>query len=161
MRKKIISKADLGAVLSSPNELDIANMATVYVTSEDPAFPIEQAFDRPRGPGGSRWMAAEPGEQTIILEFERPQTIQRICLEIEELEVSRTQALLMDVSHDGGHTYQQTLRNQEYNFSPPGTTFEREEWTVNLSNVTHLRLLIKPDKGNVPCRATLTSFILT
>jgi hypothetical protein len=36
--------------------------------------------------------------------------------------------------------------------SPPGATFEREQWGVTL-----LRLVIKPDKGGKPCRASLTS----
>ena len=49
---------------------------------------------------------------------------------------------------------------QEYNFSPPGTTFEREDWMVPAEGVTHLRLWIKPDKGGKPCRATLTSLAL-
>jgi len=63
------------------------------------------------------------------------------------------------LSCDGGRTYRELLR-QEYNFSPPGTTFEREKWTVSAEGVTHLRLVIKPDKGDKPCRATLTSFVL-
>ena len=45
--------------------------------------------------------------------------------------MSRTQVLHVSVSRDGGQTYQE-LRRQEYTFSPPGTTFEREEWTVTV-----------------------------
>ena len=52
------------------------------------------------------------------------------------------------------------MLRQEYNFSPPGTTFEREDWAVTAAGVTHLRLQIKPDKGGKPCRATLTSLVL-
>jgi hypothetical protein len=59
-------------------------------------------------------------------------------------------------SCDGGRTYRELLR-QEYNFSPPGTTFEREDWSVKAEGVTHLRLSIRPDKGGKPCRATITS----
>ena len=79
-----------------------------------------------------------------------------ISLEVEELEVSRTQVLQVSVSSDGGQTYQE-LRRQEYTFSPPGTTFEREEWAVTVEVVTHLQLVITPDKGGQTCRATLTS----
>ena len=60
---------------------------------------------------------------------------------------------------DGGRTYGEVLR-QEYHFSPPGTTFERENWEVRVEAVTHLRLVIKPDKGGKPCRATITSLVL-
>jgi hypothetical protein len=63
------------------------------------------------------------------------------------------------VSHDGGSTYRELLR-QEFNFSPSGTTFEREEWTTAAGEVTHLRLCIKPDKGDWPCRASLTTLSL-
>jgi hypothetical protein len=80
-------------------------------------------------------------------------------LEVEELEVSRTQELRLSVSHDGGQTYRE-LRRQEYNFSPPGTTFEREDWAVLAEGVTHLQLWMKPDKGGKSCRATLTSLVL-
>jgi hypothetical protein len=138
---------------------DIAAIATVWVTSEATDAPIDQAFDQRRGPGGSRWVAAVPGEQQLILAFDTPQTIRTISLEIEEPEVSRTQVLHMSVSHDGGQTFQE-LRRQEYTFSPPGTTFEREEWTVTVEGVTHLQLVITPDKGGQPCRATLTSLVV-
>jgi hypothetical protein len=50
-------------------------------------------------------------------------------------------------------------RRQAYNFSPPGTTFEREDWTVLAEGVTHLQLWMKPDKGGKPYRATLTSLV--
>jgi hypothetical protein len=79
-------------------------------------------------------------------------------VEVEELEVSRTQELRLSVLHDGGRSYRE-LR-QEYNFSPPGTTFEREDWTVLAEGVTHLQLWMKPDKGGKPCRATLTALVL-
>ena len=66
--------------------------------------------------------------------------------------MARTQELQLAVSSDGGTTYREVIR-QEYNFSPPGTTFEREDWAVPASGVTHLRLQIRPDKGGKPCRA--------
>ena len=114
-------------------------MATVLVTSEAPEHPVDHAFDAHRGPGGSRWVAGEPGEQALILAFDAPQAIRRVVLEVEEPEVARTQELQLAVSSDGGTTYREVLR-QEYNFSPPGTTFEREDWAVTAEGVTHLRL---------------------
>jgi hypothetical protein len=145
--------------MSHAGELDIVTTATVYVTSEDPAHPIEHAFDHQRGPGGSRWMASEPGEQTLVLAFDTPQTLQQLMVEVEELAVSRTQELRVSVSQDGGQTYRE-LRRQDYTFSPPGTTFERENWTLMVEGITHLHIGIQPDKGGTPCRATLTSVVL-
>lgn len=158
LRKQII-KAFPDHPVPQAGEIDIAATATVYVTSEDPAYPIEHAFDHRRGPGGSRWVAAETGEQTLVLAFDTPQMIHRTIVEIEEADVSRTQELCLAVSHDGGQSYRE-LRRQDYTFSPPGTTFEREDWVVRAEGVTHLRLGLKPDKGGQPCRATLTALVV-
>ena len=158
MRKQILGKDHPAEMSPEPGELNIPAIATALVSSEAVEYPIENAFDTRRGPGGSRWLAAETGEQTLILAFDSPQTIQRISLEIEEQELSRTQELQLAVSQDG-QTYRELLR-QEYNFSPPGTTFEREDWSVTAQDVTHLRLWIKPDKSGKPCQATLTSLRL-
>jgi hypothetical protein len=138
---------------------EIAAVATVWVTSEAVDAPIDHVFDQHAGPGGSRWVAAGPGEQRLLLAFDTPQTLRTIRLEVEEPAVSRTQVLHVSVSCDGGQTYQE-LRRQEYTFSPPGTTFEREEWAVTVEGATHLQLVITPDKGGAPCRATLTSLAL-
>lgn len=140
-------------------EIPVASIATVFVTSEDAGHPVDQAFDPDRGPGGTRWIAEKAGEQTIILAFDTPQTIRQVNLEFEETEVSRTQELQLAMSNDGGEHYRE-LRRQEFNFSPDGATFEREEWTISEPSVTHVRITIKPDKGGKPYRATLTSFVL-
>lgn len=140
-------------------EIPVASIATVFVTSEDAGHPVDQAFDPHRGPGGTRWIAEKTGEQTIILAFDTPQTIRQVNLEFEETEVSRTQELQLAMSNDGGEHYRE-LRRQEFNFSPDGATFEREEWTMSEPSVTHVRVTIKPDKGGKPYRATLTSFVL-
>jgi hypothetical protein len=159
MRKKILGKESPGETVPRPGELDIPALATALVTSEDADHPIENAFDMRRGRGGTRWSAAEPGEQTLVLAFDTPQAIHHVSLEIEERETSRTQELQLAISHDGGRTYRELVR-QEYNFSPPDTAFEREEWSVSAEPVTHLRLWIKPDKSGRPCRASLTSLVV-
>jgi hypothetical protein len=156
MRKKII-QTDQG--VSVDPGLDVSSLATVLVTSESEDHPVENAFDAHRGPGGSCWVASEQGEQTLILEFDAPQTIRRVLLEIEETETTRVQEIDLSTSVDGGESYREVVR-QEYNFSPPGTTFEREEWQVNADRVTHLRLRIKPDKGGAAGRAKVTSLVL-
>lgn len=145
--------------VSQPPVIDVPRTATVLLTSESPAHPIEHAFDGNGGPGGTRWVAGELGEQAIILVFDAPQTLHSVALEIEESEVARTQELQLALSEDGGQSYREVLR-QEYNFNPAGATFEHEQWTVAMERVTHLRLVIKPDKGGQPCRATLTSLVL-
>jgi hypothetical protein len=158
LRKHLLTAPPLARV-PAPNEKAIAAIATVWVTSEAAAAPIDHVFDQSRGPGGSRWVAAEPGEQRLILAFDTPQTLHTISLEVEEPEVSRTHVLCVSVSSDGGQTYRE-LRRQEYTFSPPGTTYEREVWAVTVDGATHLQLVITPDKGGTPCRATLTSLAL-
>ena len=140
-------------------EKDIAAIATVLVTSEDPDHPIDLAFDRQRGRAATRWIAERSGEQNIILAFDTPQTIRRVVVEVEEPDITRTQEMEVSISDDAGHTYRDVIR-QEFNFSPPGTTFEHEEWAVHAEGVSHLRLRIKPDKGDKACRATLTTLVL-
>lgn len=138
------------------SEIPVASIATVFVTSEDPDHPIEHAFDSQRGPRGTRWVAEKTGDQTVIVAFDTPQHIGRVRLEVEERELSRTQELQLSVSTDGGETYREVCR-QEFNFSPTGATFEREEWALSEATATHVKVWIRPDKGGGPCRATLTS----
>jgi hypothetical protein len=158
LRKQILTEWPMSSTPRT-GEKEIAAIATVWVTSEAIDNPIDNAVDNRRGPGGSRWVAAEPGEQRLILAFDQPQTLRTITVEIEEPAVSRTQELQVAVSTDSGQTFQE-LRRQEYTFSPPGTTFEREEWTITVDGVTHLQIVIIPDKGGKPCRATLTTLAL-
>ena len=155
LRKQVIPKPSQGPI-PLEGEISIANVATVQVTSEETDHPIDNAFDPSRGPGGSRWIAGALGEQSVTLVFDSPQTIRQIGIEVEELAVSRTQELSLSTSSDGGRTYRELIR-QEFNFSPPATSFERELWSVSAGVVTHLRLEIKPDKGGRVGRATLTS----
>jgi hypothetical protein len=135
---------------------DIPALATVFVTSEAPGHPVDYLFDASGGPGGTRWMAGADGEQTVVLAFDAPQTIRAIGIEAEEPSATRTNVLVISLSGDGGRTYQERIR-QEFNFSQPGTTFEREEWAVPAERITHVRVVIQPDKGHAPHRATLTS----
>jgi hypothetical protein len=151
LRKHLLTAPPRATVCQSGAQA-IAAIATVWVTSEAADAPIDHVFDQHGGPGGSRWVAAGPGEQRLILAFDTPQTLRTVSLEVEEPEVSRTQVLHVSVSSDGGQTYQE-LRRQEYTFSPPGTTFEREDWAITVEGATHLQLVITPDKGGTPCRA--------
>ena len=95
----------------------------------------------------------------MILAFDAPQTIVQALLEVEELEVARTQELQLSLSCDGGGTYREGLR-QEFNFSRTGRPSSGRSGKMTAEGVTHLRLVIKPDKGGKPYRATLTSLVL-
>ncbi|MES4786106.1 MAG: hypothetical protein C4294_10090, partial [Nitrospiraceae bacterium] len=97
--------------------------------------------------------------QSLVLAFDTARTLHKVSLEVEEPDVSRTQELALSISHDGGQTYREVLR-QEYNFSPPGTSFEHEEWHIPAEGVTNLWVWIRPDKGGKPCRASITSLVL-
>jgi hypothetical protein len=158
MRKQIIKSTSSAAEIT-PGGLDVSAIAIVLVTSELSDHPVENVFDGGHGPGSSRWIAGTDGEQTFNLAFDAPQDIRSVALEIEETTESRTQELQLAVSLDGGKSYRELLR-QEFHFSPEGSTFEREEWTINLNGVTHLRFQIKPDKGGRPARASISSLVL-
>lgn len=96
----------------------------------------------------------------MILVFDTPRNLRKVRLEVEETDVERTQELTLAISHDGGQTYREVVR-QEYTFSPPGTTFEREEWGLPAEGVTNLWVWLRPDKGKtLECRATITSLTL-
>src|SRR5687768_13514217 len=89
LRKNVLRVAPPPPV--PPDEIDVAGAAVVTVTSEAPGHPVENAFDRRRGPGGSRWVAGEPGEQALVLAFDAPRPLRQVVLEVEEREVERRQ----------------------------------------------------------------------
>jgi hypothetical protein len=68
MRKRIVGRHDAQqGGQSDKGWLDLKQIATVEVTSEDPSFPIEYAFGSNDGPG---WRASEGGEQQIRIIFD-------------------------------------------------------------------------------------------
>lgn len=160
IRKRIVQDACPVELDIGIPALDIPDIATVIVTSEEAVYPIELIFDGRRGLGASRWRAATPGQQSLILDFDKPQTLHQLALDIEESEISRTQVLWVSVSTDGGRSYRELIR-QEYNFSPPGTTYERETWTIDTPHVTHLAIVVEPDKSGQTAYASVTSLTLT
>ena len=101
-----------------------------------------------------------PGRQVVRLIFDRPLSIERIHLLVQEEELARTQEFVLRWSHDHGRTYREIVR-QQYNFNPPGTTREQEDYTVDLAGVTALELSIIPDIGGVGARASLARLRLT
>ncbi|MFL6312939.1 MAG: hypothetical protein ACJ71W_12630 [Terriglobales bacterium] len=131
--------------------------AVVEITSEDKNFPIESAFGSGEGSG---WRASVPGKQTIRLVFDQPQRIRCIALAFEEYEIARTQEFVLRWSGDGGSTVKEIVR-QQWNFSPPQSIRQVEEFRAELSDVTVLELVINPDIGGGTARASLKSFHLS
>ena len=154
LRKRPL-EADAQANTGATGEIDIAGGATVAYSSEDPAHPVEHLLDGNSGPGATRWISARPDTiEHLVVEFDQPQAISRLVYEVEEAERERTQEVRVEVSEDRGRTYRQILV-QEYNFSPRGATYQREEQRLDLDRVTHLRLTVVPNK-NGSGTATLT-----
>jgi hypothetical protein len=156
MRKRQIGPVSVAYSTVKSRWIDIEKDATVEVSSEDVAFPIEPAL---RGEGGAGWRAAEPGPQTIRLLFDAPRRIERIWLLFEEREVARTQEFVLRWSGDGGRTYQDIVR-QQYTFSPTGSTREVEDYNVQLAGVTAVELQLIPQIGGGSARASLSEWLL-
>jgi hypothetical protein len=141
--------------VSKPDEhwLNLDGLAQVEVSSEEMNHPIESALLLfPKSEAG--WEAAESGQQIVRILFERPPRIDRIVLEFQESKLARTQEFVLRWSSNGGTSYREIVR-QQYNFTPPGTTAECENYRVDLSDVTHLELEIIPDITGGPARASL------
>jgi hypothetical protein len=75
MRKRLVSPLPHDRVSVNGGELDLANLATVEITSEDETHPIECALQLGETRG---WRAAEAGPQSIRLLFDQPQKLKRI-----------------------------------------------------------------------------------
>jgi hypothetical protein len=135
------------------HRLDLSTTALVEVTSEEKDYPIESALIPAESKG---WRAAEPGTHTIRLIFDRPQKLKRISLVFEETKTSRTQEFVLRWSAEPEGTLREIVR-QQWNFSPPHTTTEIEDYRVDLSDVSVLQLTITPDVAGGLARASLNS----
>ncbi len=156
MRKRITGHGPGEVAVPEPGWLDLEHLAEVEITSEDVDHPIESALF----PGtSSGWRAAEPGEQTIRLWFNEPLRLKRIKLLFQEGEQERTQEFVLRWSPDGGQSYREIVR-QQYNFSPPETAREIEDYDVDLNAVTGLELRIVPDISGGTARASVAQLRL-
>jgi hypothetical protein len=136
--------------------MDVDRIASVEATSEESDHPIESAFLLD-GRGG--WRASNPGVQTIRLIFDEPQKLSRILLVFEDTESSRTQEFVLRWSHDIQYSSREIVR-QQWNFSPPDSVRETEDYPVELSEVKVLELEIVPNKSGGEVRASLVSLRL-
>jgi hypothetical protein len=89
--------------------------------------------------------------------FDRPQTLRRIWLVFEDSENARTQEFVLRWSRGQESSFREIVR-QPWNFSPGGSVRENEDYTVHLSEVGILELIIVPDKSGSDVRASLRSF---
>ena len=156
MRKRVIKPAVTEAAAAEPEWLDVEKLARVEVTSEEATRPIESALI-PGEEGG--WRAAQPGPQTIRLVFDQPQRLSRVWLLFIEPDRARTQEFVLRWSPDGGRSFRDIVR-QQWNFGPPETIREAEDYRVQLSGVTALELVIVPDTSGGEARASVTQWRL-
>ena len=155
MRKRLIAPIRHVLPSSEPQWLDLDRTAAVEVTSEDPQHPIEGALVRDDKRG---WRASETGTQTVRLIFDQPQNIERIELAFDENELARTQEFVLRSTPNSGQSHE--IVRQQWNFSPPATVHEAEDFSVQLSGVSSLELIITPDIGRGPARASLSQLRL-
>jgi hypothetical protein len=155
MRKRIggLHHAQQGGQ-SDKGWLNLEQIATVEVTSEDPSFPIEYAFGSNDGPG---WRASQVGEQLIRIIFDKPVSVHRMELRFHEADCERTQEFILRWSSESGSSATEILR-QQWNFSPTGSTTEIEDYVVDLDAVSVLELAIRPDLHRPEAVATLASW---
>ncbi|MET0984235.1 MAG: hypothetical protein ABW034_02400 [Steroidobacteraceae bacterium] len=152
VRKRVIVPERSKQSCSDAPWLSLGEIASVEITSEDAAHPIESALL----PGAqSGWRAADPGAQVIRVCFDQPQQLSRIGLEFNEPSETRTQEYVLRWSGDGGQSFHEIAR-QQWNFSSPNATCETEEHCVELSAVTQLELVLTPDISGGNVRASLS-----
>jgi hypothetical protein len=157
MRKHLIDSTPESIRTRGEGWLDVESAAIVEVTSEDPDCPVESAFISGDARG---WRAAAPGSQTIRLVFDQPQRLKCISLVFKENETARTQEFVLPWSPDGGSSVKEIVR-QQWNFSPPDSIREVEEYQVELSSVTVLELVINPNIGGGVARASVKNLRLS
>ena len=160
MRKEILGhKTTAGVTPGDAVWLDLESIAHVQLTSEDPAFPIENALSTNPELNEVGWRATSPGPQTVTLLFDAPQHIRRIFLHFMEREKERSQEFVLRYS-SAKETDREIVR-QQWTFSPTGSPQEIEDYAVELESVTKLELVIDPDRGRGHSLATLSALRLT
>ena len=152
MRKRVVNSE----ISAEPAALDLEQIATAEITSEDPAYPIEHALHGDRG----GWRASTPGQQLIRLIFDEPARLGSIEIRFDEPGTARTQEFVLRWSPDGGRSFREIVR-QQYTFSPPGTICEIERYSVDLDGVTVLEIRLNPDIAGGPALASLSRLRVT
>ncbi len=148
MRKTLINQPTENTTPPDLDYLDLEHLAQVEISSESQEHPIESALVEGSASG---WQAALPGEQSIRIVFDQPQTIKHIFLQFDELEHSRTQEFVLLWRMDNEDSFREILR-QQYHLSPPHSAQEIENYTVDLKQLKALELRIIPEiSGGEAC----------
>lgn len=152
MRKAVLTHSTPDPQPALDTWLDLEQIASVELSSEDPAHPFENAL---RGRDNGGWRAASPGPQIIRLHFDAPRALHRIRLEISET-AERSQEFCLSAIDAANQ--RRLIARQQWNFSPGGSTLEVEDYTVNLLEIAALELEIDPGRHDREAIATLQSF---
>jgi len=157
MRKRLFTPTPQGVQPHDEGWLNLDRAVVVEVTSEEKDYGIDSALVLGETRG---WRAAVSGAQTVRLIFDKAQRLTRISLVFEETDTERTQEFVLRWSGDGERSFREIVR-QQWNFSPPNSIREVEEYRVELSDVTVLELVIVPDISRGSARASLKSLRLS
>lgn len=156
MRKKMLPPSSPQPPLPEGNWLELDSLAQAEFSSEAADHPVEAALL----PGyGNGWRAEHAGPQTLRLVFDRPQHLRRVVLRFEESAQTRTQEFVLRWRPAGSDSWRDVLR-QQFNFSPPATTTELEDFRVDLPEAAALELGIIPDISGGDARASLAALRL-
>lgn len=104
------------------------------------ASPCSESTLLPEG----GWRAEAPGTRTLRVAFPQPRPIRRIQLVFSELERERTQQFVLQWAPAAGGPWTKIVQ-QQWNFSPNGSTRETEDYNLNLEGVLVLELTVTPD----------------
>ena len=100
-------------------------------------------------------MPPDPG---LRITFDSPQTISRIIVLFEENDHSRTQEFALSWCPSRNSEWREIVR-QQFNFSPPNTRIEREEFNTPVKDAIGVELRIVPNiSGNG--RASLRELLI-
>ena len=151
MRKSIAPLSKASTISPTADGwLDLQEIASAEISSEDPLHPFENAL---QGEGG--WRAADPGPQVIRLNFDAPQFIRRIRLQFREEHQERAQEFALFVTSAANQ--RQEIVRQQWTFSPGGSVSEVEDYSVDLPAISSLELEIDPGRHDKSAIATLES----
>lgn len=132
--------------------LNLEELTTAELSSEDPIHPFEQALRMDTVEG---WKASESGPQLIRLRFDHPQSIKRIRLQFREDRVERSQEIALFATSQ--NSSRKELVRQQWVFSPGGATTEVEDYFFDLKALTVLELEIDPGRHDKHVFASLQS----
>jgi hypothetical protein len=151
MRKSIAPLSNASTISPTADGwLDLQEIASAEISSEDPLHPFENAL---LADGG--WRAAVPGPQVIRLNFDAPQSVRRIRVEFREEHRERAQEFALFATSAANH--RREIVRQQWTFSPGGSSTEVEDYSVDLPAILSLELEIDPGRHDKLAMATLES----